>query len=434
MSLNTKSYIVNGLQMIKWMKDMWGLPRSLTGHGTLKTLEYLKNINSELNIHSYKSGTKVFDWEVPDEWNIYDSYIEHESGKRFAEFSKNNLHVLGYSIPCDMNITLSKLLPHVYTQIDQPEVIPYVTSYYNDNWGFCMSENDKKKLPEGKYHVVIDAKKGPGLLNLADLVIKGKSDKEIFFSTYVCHPSMANNELSGPVLSTALIQYIKSQYPNPEFTYRFVFIPETIGSITYLSKNIDKLKEKVICGFNLSCVGDDRAYSHVESRDGNNLADNALQASLIGLDNMVKYSFLERGSDERQYCAPGVDLPLCGFSRTKYGKYPEYHTSADNFDVVTIDGLNGSFSVISSIIDAFEIGLFPKNIIKCEPQLGKRDLYPTISQKGNNTNLNTRMDVLAYADGNYNLFDISNKIRKNLKLVISEVMILEKHGLITLHK
>jgi len=434
MSLNTKSYIVNGLQMIKWMKDMWGFPRSLTGHGTLKTLEYLKNINSELNIHSYKSGTKVFDWEVPDEWNIYDSYIEHESGKRFAEFSKNNLHVLGYSIPCDMNITLSKLLPHVYTQIDQPEVIPYVTSYYNDNWGFCMSENDKKKLPEGKYHVVIDAKKGPGLLNLADLVIKGKSDKEIFFSTYVCHPSMANNELSGPVLSTALIQYIKSQYPNPEFTYRFVFIPETIGSITYLSKNIDKLKEKVICGFNLSCVGDDRAYSHVESRDGNNLADNALQASLIGLDNMVKYSFLERGSDERQYCAPGVDLPLCGFSRTKYGKYPEYHTSADNFDVVTIDGLNGSFSVISSIIDAFEIGLFPKNIIKCEPQLGKRDLYPTISQKGNNTNLNTRMDVLAYADGNYNLFDISNKIRKNLKLVISEVMILEKHGLITLHK
>ncbi|MEO1945689.1 MAG: DUF4910 domain-containing protein [Candidatus Thioglobus sp.] len=434
MSLNTKSYIVNGLQMIKWMKDMWGLPRSLTGHGTLKTLEYLKNINSELNIHSYKSGTKVFDWEVPDEWNIYDSYIEHESGKRFAEFSKNNLHVLGYSIPCDMNITLSELLPHVYTQIDQPEVIPYVTSYYNDNWGFCMSENDKKKLPEGKYHVVIDAKKGPGLLNLADLVIKGKSDKEIFFSTYVCHPSMANNELSGPVLSTALIQYIKSQYPNPEFTYRFVFIPETIGSITYLSKNIDKLKEKVICGFNLSCVGDDRAYSHVESRDGNNLADNALQASLIGLDNMVKYSFLERGSDERQYCAPGVDLPLCGFSRTKYGKYPEYHTSADNFDVVTIDGLNGSFSVISSIIDAFEIGLFPKNIIKCEPQLGKRDLYPTISQKGNNTNLNTRMDVLAYADGNYNLFDISNKIRKNLKLVISEVMILEKHGLITLHK
>jgi aminopeptidase-like protein len=420
--------------MIKWMKDMWGLPRSLTGHGTLKTLEYLKNINSELNIHSYKSGTKVFDWEVPDEWNIYDSYIEHESGKRFAEFSKNNLHVLGYSIPCDMNITLSELLPHVYTQIDQPEVIPYVTSYYNDNWGFCMSENDKKKLPEGKYHVVIDAKKGPGLLNLADLVIKGKSDKEIFFSTYVCHPSMANNELSGPVLSTALIQYIKSQYPNPEFTYRFVFIPETIGSITYLSKNIDKLKEKVICGFNLSCVGDDRAYSHVESRDGNNLADNALQASLIGLDNMVKYSFLERGSDERQYCAPGVDLPLCGFSRTKYGKYPEYHTSADNFDVVTIDGLNGSFSVISSIIDAFEIGLFPKNIIKCEPQLGKRDLYPTISQKGNNTNLNTRMDVLAYADGNYNLFDISNKIRKNLKLVISEVMILEKHGLITLHK
>jgi len=422
--------MIVGEQMIEWMKDMWSYPRSLTGHGTRQTLEYLKNINPDLHIHSYKSGTKVFDWEIPDEWNIYDAYIEHESGLRFAEFSANNLHVLGYSIPCDMDISLPELLPHIYTQPEQPDVIPYVTSYYNDRWGFCMSENDKKTLPEGKYHVVIDAKKGAGTLELADLIIKGKNSKEIFFSTYVCHPSMANNELSGPVLSTALIQYIKEKYSNPQYTYRFVFIPETIGSITYLSEHIKELKERVICGFNLSCVGDERSYSHIESRMGDSLADKALQAALMGLDNVAMYSFLERGSDERQYCAPGGDLPLCGFSRTKYGEYPEYHSSADNFDVVTAEGLNGSLNIMSLIVDAFEIGLFPKNSVKCEPQLGKRNLYPTINQKIDHIDISTRMDFLAYADGNHSLFDISKKIGKNLEVVISEAKILENCDLI----
>ncbi len=417
--------------MIKWMKDMWDYPRSLTGHGTRKTLEYLKNINQDLNIYSFRSGLKVFDWEIPDEWNIHDAYIEHESGKKFAEFSKNNLHVLGYSTPCNIDISLPELLPHIYTNIDQPEVIPYVTSYYNDRWGFCMSENEKRKLPDGKYHVVIDAKKEPGTLEVADLLIKGENSEEIFFSTYICHPSMANNELSGPVLSTALIQYIKTKYSDPQYTYRFAFVPETIGSITYLDKHLKDLKKNVICGFNLSCVGDERAYSHVESRLGNSLADKALQASFIGLDNVAIYSFLERGSDERQYCSPGVDLPLCGFSRTKYGKYPEYHTSADNFDVVTADGLSGAFDVMTSVIDAFELGLFPKNSIKCEPQLGKRNLYPEISQKGVYADTKTRMDILAYADGKHSLFDISKKIRKNLKLVVSEINTLKKYDLIT---
>jgi aminopeptidase-like protein len=423
--------MVDSKTMIVWMKDLWDFPRSLTGHGTRKTLEYIKGIIPDLNIHSFKSGSKVFDWEIPDEWNIYDAYIEHESGKRFAEFSKNNLHILGYSIPCDMKISLSELLPHIYTQTDQPDLVPYVTSYYKDKWGFCMSENDKKNLPDGIYHVLIDSKKSSGTMELADMVIKGKNDNEVFFSTYVCHPSMANNELSGPVLSTALIQYIKLKYPDNKYTYRFVFVPETIGSITYLSEHLDHLKEKVVCGFNLSCVGDDRAYSHIQSRLGRNLADQALQASLIDLDNVIRYSFLERGSDERQYCAPGVDLPICGFSRSKYGEYPEYHTSADNFDVVTESGLNGSFDVMKSIIDSFELGLFPKNNIKCEPQLGKRNLYPTISQKGANSDLNTRMDFLAYTDGNHSLFDISIIIKKNLGLVVSEAILLKNNNLIS---
>ena len=423
---------VKGNNMIQWMKDMWGYPRSLTGHGTRKTLEYLKDINPELNIHSFKSGLKVFDWEIPDEWNIYDAYIEHESGQKFAEFSKNNLHILGYSNACNMEVTLSELLPHIYTQPDQPDVIPYVTSYYEDRWGFCMSENDKQKLPDGKYRVIIDATKGAGSLELADLIINGQSNKEIFFSTYVCHPSMANNELSGPVLASALIQYIKTEYPNPQHTYRFVFAPETIGSIIYLSEHIQLLKENVICGFNLSCVGDERAYSYIESRMGNTLADSALQAAMIDLDNVKKYSFLDRGSDERQYCAPGVDLPFCGFCRTKYKEFPEYHTSADNFDVVTSEGLEGSFNVMKSIIDAFEMKLYPKIVVKCEPQLGKRGLRPTISQKGHNDNANMRADFIAYSDGKHSLFDISIKIKRKLSKVISEALILKQNNLITL--
>jgi len=421
----------DGVQMIQWMQNLWDYPRSLTGHGTRETLKYLKSINPDLKIHSFQSGMKIFDWEIPYEWNIYNAYIEHESGKKFAEFINNNLHILGYSTPCDMHLSLSELLPYIYTQPDQPDVIPYVTSYYNDNWGFCMSDNDKQELPDGNYHVVVDAEKGPGTLELADLVIKGESSNEIFFSTYVCHPSMANNELSGPVLSSALIQYIKSKYNKSKYTYRFVFLPETIGSITYLSQNLKELKKNVICGFNLSCVGDERAYSHIKSRMGDTLADNALKSALIGLDNVSTYSFLERGSDERQYCSPGVDLPVCGFSRTKYGEYPEYHTSADNFNVVTADGLNGALDVIKSIIDAFEVNLYPKTNILCEPQLGKRNLYPTVSQKNTYADISTRMDFLAYADGKHSVFDISNKIKKNIKLVTNEAIILEREGLIS---
>ena len=243
---------------------------------------------------------------------------------------------------------------------------------------------------------------------------------------------MANNELSGPVLSSALIQYIKSNFKQPEFTYRFVFSPETIGSISYLSKNIEYLKQNVICGYNLSCVGDNRAFSHIESRMGNSLADHALHAGLIGLENVMLYPFLERGSDERQYCAPGVDLPFCGFARTKYGEYPEYHTSDDNFDVVTEEGLSGAFDVMKSIIDAYEMKLFPKATVMCEPQLGKYNLYPTVSQKGAHVDIIMRLNFLAYADGKHSLFDLSKKIKKNIKSIVEEAKILQQHGLITL--
>lgn len=419
-----------GEEMLQWAKDLFTFCRSITGEGTRRTLEYFQNVNPELEFVAFKTGEKVFDWEIPQEWNINDAYIEHESGKRFAEFRKNNLHVLNYASPIDQNLKLEDLIDHIYTLPDQPKLIPYVTSYYNKRWGFCMSHEEKCRLPEGTYRVFIDSTLADGTLNLAHAVIKGKLSREIFFSSYVCHPSMANNELSGPVLLSALMRYVKQHYPERNFSYRFVLLPETIGSIAYLSRYHQVLKSNVHCGFNLSCVGDERVYSHVQSRFGNNLADKAIQASLRGLENIKTYTFLSRGSDERQYCAPGIDLPLCTFCRSKYGEYPEYHTDADNFDLVTAKGLAGSFDVMKAIIDAFEMDEYPSVRVLGEPQLGKRGLYPTISMKDSAVSVTTRMDFLAYADGKTSLFDISEIIGQPLNIVLNEYKILKDAGLV----
>lgn len=402
--------------MLKWAQDLFPIPRSLTGDGVRRTLDYLQTINDELVVHSFPSGATVFDWEVPQEWNIRDAWFEHiESGERFAIFSECNLHILGYSVPVDKVIPKTELLNHIYTQPDQPNLIPYVTSYYKERWGFCIAEEQKQLLPEGDYHVYIDSDHTQGELLVADALVSGASKNEIMFSSYICHPSMANNELSGPVLLSALLRYIREYIPNPNYSYRFILVPETIGSLAYMSRNLDCMKNNIFAGYNLSCVGDDRAYSHVKSRFGNNISDKALQSALLGKEDVKQYSFLERGSDERQYCAPGIDLPICGFCRSKYGEYPEYHTSADDFNVVTASGLAGSFETMKAIIDAFEMGIYPKAVVMGEPQLGKRGLYPTLSQKGQANSIRTRMNFLAYADGVTNIFEICEIISAPLE-------------------
>ena len=313
---------------------------------------------------------------------------------------------------------------YIYSLKNQPKSIPYVTSYYNKNWGFCLSENQKKKLPNGKYKVRIDSSFKKGHMNIVHALLKGKKKKEVFFSSYVCHPSMANNELSGPVLLNAIMLYIKSKYKKTKYSYRFVLLPETIGSIAYLSKFKNTLKKKVICGFNLTCVGDERSYSYVSSPKEKTLADKALEAALRGLKKVKKYSFINRGSDERQYCSPGIDLPLCAFSRSK--EYPEYHTDKDNFKVVTEKGLEGSFNVMKEIIDAFELGLYPKNVFLGEANLGKRNLYPEYSQKKTyNKNIFIRKNLLAYSDGSRSIFEISNLLGLPLKELCSEYKILK---------
>ena len=378
----------------------------------------LQEIVPQLTIHEVPSGTHVFDWTIPKEWNIKDAYIDDLDGNRIISFSDNNLHILGYSAPIDKIVSRDELFEMVYTQPAQPTVIPYVTSYYKERSGFCMSENQKTTLDKEAYYVFIDSELKDGSLTYGEILIPGKSDKEIFLSTYICHPSMANNELSGPCVAIYLAKWLLEK-PR-RFSYRIVFIPETIGSITYLNRNLDEMKHNIIAGFNLSCVGDDRAYSYVASRYGNTLADRAAKNILRSYTpNYISYSFLERGSDERQYCSPGIDLPVCSICRTKYGEYPEYHTSADDLELISPNGLGGAYNIYQKCIEALEGNYTYKINCLCEPQLGKRGLYPTISRKGQYDEVSSMMDFIAYADGTNDLIAISDIIGSPVTELIS---------------
>ena len=416
--------------MLSWMKDLFPYCRSITGEGIRKSLSYFEKINPEFKRIKFKTGKKVFDWTVPKEWNIKDGYIKHESGKKFCKFKENNLNIVGYSKPVNFSIDKNKLIEKIYTLKQQPDSIPYVTSYYNEDWGFCMSEKNKKKLPSGKYSVFIDSELKRGSLDLSHAIVKGKSKKEIFFSSYLCHPSMANNELSGPVVLNKLILFLKERFKKLNYSYRFVLLPETIGSIAYLSKYKNHLKKNVICGYNLTCLGDKGNFSYIKSRNGNTLADSAIESSLKDYKKHKAYSYLQRASDERQYCSPGIDLPLCSFSRSL--DYKEYHTNKDNLKIISQKRLEESLDVLKNIIIALELGLYPKTKILCEPNMGKRGLYPLISKKNtHNDELKLRMDLISYSDGMRNIFEISNLIKQPLSEIIKEYKSLKDHKIIS---
>lgn len=411
--------------------ELFPVCRSITGDGVRKTLQMLVEVyGNEINIHEVPTGTKVFDWTVPKEWNIKEAYIENSKGQRVIDFKNNNLHVVGYSLPVDKFVDLQELKSVVYTQPDQPDAIPYVTSYYKECYGFCMSQNQLDKLPEDTYHIVIDSELKEGSLTYGEIIIPGDTEEEVFLSTYICHPSMANNELSGPVVAIFLAKWLNLLVKR-RYTYRIIFIPETIGAITYLSKNLQYLKEHVIAGFNLSCVGDNRTFSYVESRYGKTLADKAAKNVLsFYYPDYKTYSFLKRGSDERQYNAPGVDLPVCAICRSKYGEYPEYHTSKDDLELISSEGLLGAYEVYQQCIFALENNYSYKINVLCEPQLGKRGLYPTTSQKGTYDAVKAMIDFIAYADGSNDLIDISNIIGVPVQDLLIVVEKLKQVGLL----
>lgn len=399
-----------GEEMYAWAKDLFPICRSITGDGVRQTLQYISNVIGGLDVHEVASGTTCFDWTVPNEWNIRDAYVMNESGEKIIDFKKSNLHVVGYSEPVDAVMSLEELQEHLHSLESQPEAIPYVTSYYKRTWGFCISHEQRVRLTPQQYRVRIDSTLEPGSMTYGELFVPGTSRKTVLLTSYVCHPSMANNELSGPMLLSALARWLRSR--DNRLSYRFVFVPETIGTICYLSRHLAELKRDVIAGFVLSCAGDDREYSYLPSRKGDTLADRVLRHVLDSYHpDYRKYTFLDRASDERQYNSPGVDLPVIPFARSLYRHYPEYHTSLDDLSVISPQGFDTSFETMRRCIDILEANHTYSCNYLCEPQLGKRGLYPTTSMKnGYDDAVRITVDSIAYCDGATDVLGIAEAI------------------------
>jgi len=362
---------------------------------------------------------------------VNEAYIVTPSGNRICDFKNNNLHLVGYSIPFNKTISLKELQNHLYSIPEQPDAIPYITSYYKEHWGFCISEIERDKLEDGEYQVIIDSKLFDGVLNYGELIIEGDSKEEVFLSSYICHPSMANNELSGPTVLTFLAKWL-TDLKKRKYSYRIILIPETIGSITYLSQHYAEMKGNVVAGFNVSCIGDDRAYSFLPSRNGNTISDKVAIHVLKWLaPNYINYSWADRGSDERQYCAPGIDLPIASIMRSKFGEYPEYHTSLDNLiDVVTPKGLEGGYLALKYALELIEKNEKLKVNVFCEPQLSKRGLYPTLSTKKSGDEVRMMMNFISYCDGSHSVLEIAEKINVPSWELYDLIEILKNHDLI----
>lgn len=423
----------SGQQMYALAERMWSYPRSLTGGGVRKTLAEIANVIDGLVIHEVPSGTKVSDWVVPNEWNLNRAQLFDANGRVICDTDKNNLHVLGYSIPFKGEVELAELNEHLYSLPNQPDAIPYVTSYYEPRWGFCLSETVRKSLKAGKYFVDIDTTLESGYLTYGDLLLKGSTDSEILITTYVCHPSMANNELSGPVVVSELARYL-AQQTNRRYSYRFVFAPETIGAIAYLDKNLEILKSKVKAGFVVTCVGDERAYSLLSTRDGNHAIDQIARHVLTNhAPSFKEYPWTARGSDERQYSAPLVDLPIISMMRSKYWEYPEYHTSLDVLgSVVTADGLAGGFDALRRTIEILERDSYPTTCVIGEPMLGRRGLYATIGGGRYSSTPQRVLDVWSYCDGSRSVLEIANTLEISFEEANDVIELLSSHEIVRL--
>ena len=413
-------------------QQLWPIHRSITGSGVRETLALIKDHLPELTIHEVPTGTRVFDWTIPQEWIIRGARLIGPDGVTIIDLKESNLHVVGYSVGIDLELTLEELEPHLHSIPDQPDAIPFVTSYYHPNWGFCLTHEQRERLKPGTYRAIIDAEHIDGSLTYGELLIPGETPDEVFLSTYICHPSLANNELSGPVVASALARWIQD-LPHRHYTYRIAFTPESIGAITYASRNLDELKSNVIGGFQLTCIGDDRQFTYLASRDGNTRIDRIAKRVLSSRSNVIHYSYLHRGSDERTYSSAGVDLPFISIMRSRYSDYPEYHTSKDDLEhVVTPQGLQGGFDVVKECIETLEREPVLITTTFGEPQLGKRGLYHTMLNKNTSDEVMLRTNILAYADGEHAISDLAELTGEDVETITSMVQELVKHDLVRL--
>jgi aminopeptidase-like protein len=420
-----------GNQMYDLMKELYPICRSITGNGVRETLNIIRK-HIPLQTFEVPTGTKTFDWTIPKEWNIKDAYIKNSKGEKIIDFKKSNLHVLNYSLAINKKMNLEELKEHLFTLPDYPDWIPYLTSYYKDNWGFCLTHNQYKNLKEDTYEVVIDSTHKEGHLSYGEFYIKGESDEEVLFSTYLCHPSLCNDNLSGVALLTFLAKYLKDL--NLKYSYRFLFIPETIGAITWLSLNEDKLS-KIKHGLVATCVADPGKLTYKRTRDGNSEINKIVEKVLEDSKNEYRIvDFFPAGSDERQYNSPGINLSVGSLMRTMYGYFPEYHTSADNLDFVGPEHIKDTFIKYLQVIYLLENNHKYTNLNpKCEPQLGRRGLYRMVGgQKVGGIDQMAIFWVLNLSDGTNSLLDISTRSKMSFEQIKNVADVLMENDLLQL--
>lgn len=390
------------------LERLWPILRSITGDGVRETLSILSEI-VPLHRIEVASATRVFDWTVPPEWVVREAYVVAPTGERILDVRENNLHLLNYSVPFKGMLTRAQLDEHLHSLPELPCAIPYVTSYYEPRWGFCISQQQREGLPEGDYQVVIDTEHIQGSLSIGEAVLPGYGDGEVLLSTYTCHPSMANNELSGPLVAAYLYRRL-SRWQSRRFTYRFVFAPETIGAITYLSLRGEHLRESLVAGYVVTCVGVGERFTLKRSRLGDSLADRAALHVLNELPeqpNVVR--FFPSGSDERQYCSPGFNLPVASVMRSMYGCYPEYHTSLDDLDLISAAALRESIDVYERILSTIDANTcYLSRSPLCEPQLSPRGLYGTLGTRESTVFTDALLWLLNYADGEHDLLSVAD--------------------------
>ena len=418
-----------GQDMYGLIEELYPICRSITGDGMRQTLRRIQK-EIPLRIEEVPSGTKVFDWTVPGEWNIRDAFIKDASGKRVVDFKASNLHVVSYSTPVNQRMSLFELRPHLHSLADRPDWIPYRTSYYEESWGFCLTQNQLEGMQEGEYEVVIDSTLAPGHLSYGELCVPGSTTDEVLISCHACHPSLCNDNLSAVVVASAVAQHICSR--PMRFTYRFLFIPGTIGAITWLARN-EAITTHIRHGLVLSGVGDRSPLSYKKSRRGNTEMDRAAVCVLRDLGRVYHVTdFVPHGSDERQFCSPGFNLPVGRLSRAPYGQFPEYHTSADNLDFVTPESLAESVDACLAIFDLLEnnrshLNLQPKG----EAQLGKRGIYRAIGSAKDNGDIGMAvLWTLNLSDGEHSLLDIAERSGLKFTVIQAAAELLARNGLL----